>query len=118
MGAAREGSLLFPMFGCGCLIAGSVTQSAEGDARGRAGNDVKAEPVALEETATPSANDGGGGVGGRRGRVCGRICLVLAMAVGLTLAAVGLIATPIDQDLNASAGGAQSLGHTPQTTAE
>lgn len=60
------------------------------------GNDVKAEPVALEETAAPSTNDDRAGTGGRRGRVCGRICLVLAMAAGLTLAAVGLIATPID----------------------
>lgn len=94
-----------------------MTQRAEGDARGRAGNDVKAEPVALEETAAPSTNDDCGGTGGRRGRVCGRICLVLAMAAGLTLAAVGLIATPIDQDLNASAAGAQSLAPTLQTQA-
>src|ERR1700685_1502518 len=102
MGAAWEGSSLFPMCGCGCLIAGSVTQSAESDARGRAGHNVKAEPVALEATAAPLASDDRGGTG-RRGRVCGRICLVLAMAVGLILAAVGLIATPIDQDLNTSA---------------
>src|ERR1700735_3853222 len=121
MGAAWEGSLLFPMFGCGCLIAGSVTQSAESDARGRAGHNVKAEPVAVEATAAPSANHDrggtGGGGGGGRGRVCGRICLVLAMAGGLSLAAVGLIATPIDQDLNTSAAGAQSLAPTLQTQA-
>jgi hypothetical protein len=78
---------------------------------------VKAEPVALEETAAPSVNDDGSGTGGRRGRVCGQICLVLAMAAGLTLAAVGLIATPIDQDLNTSAAGAQSLAPTLQTQA-
>jgi hypothetical protein len=79
---------------------------------------VKAEPGAPEKTAAPSAdNDGGGGTGGRRARVCGRICLVLAMAAGLTLAAVGLIATPIDQDLNTSAAGAQSLAPALQTRA-
>jgi V8-like Glu-specific endopeptidase len=78
---------------------------------------VKPEPVALEETATPSASDDGDGARGRRARVCGRICLVLAMAAGLTLAAVGLIATPIDQDLNTSAAGAQSLAPTLQTQA-
>jgi hypothetical protein len=78
---------------------------------------VKAEPVALAETAAPSVNDDGSGTGGRRGRVCGQICLVLAMAAGLTLAAVGLIATPIDQDLNTSAAGAQSLAPTLQTQA-
>jgi Trypsin-like peptidase domain len=78
---------------------------------------VKAEPVALEETAAPSVNDDGSGTGGRRGRVCGQICLVLAMAAGLTLAAVGLIATPIDQDLNTSAAGAQSLAPMLQTQA-
>jgi V8-like Glu-specific endopeptidase len=77
---------------------------------------VKAEPVALEETATPSAS-GGAGARGRRARVCGRICLVLAMAASLTLAAVGLIATPTDQDLNASAAGAQSLAPTMATQA-
>jgi hypothetical protein len=77
---------------------------------------VKAEPVALREKATPPANDdGGGGLVGRRGRVCCRIGLVLAMTVGLTLAAVGLIATPIDQDLNTSAAGAQSLAPRLQT---
>ena len=37
------------------------------------------------------------------------------MAAGLTLAAVGLIATPIDQDLNTSAAGAQSLAPRLQT---
>ena len=79
---------------------------------------MKAEPVALEETAAPSANDDRGGTGGRRGRVCGRIFLVVAMAAGLTLAAVGLIATPIDQDLNTSAAGAQSLAPTLQTEAQ
>ena len=78
---------------------------------------MKAEPVALEETAAPSVNDDGSGTGGRRGRVCGQICLVLAMAAGLTLAAVGLIATPIDQDLNTSAAGAQSLAPMLQTQA-
>ena len=78
---------------------------------------MKAEPVAVEETAALSVNDDGGGTGGRRGRVCGQICLVLAMAAGLTLAAVGLIATPIDQDLNTSAAGAQSLAPTLQTQA-
>ena len=77
---------------------------------------MKAEPVALEETATPSAS-GGAGARGRRARVCGRICLVLAMAASLTLAAVGLIATPTDQDLNASAAGAQSLAPTMATQA-
>jgi hypothetical protein len=77
---------------------------------------VKAEPVALEETATPSAS-GGAGARGRRARVCGRICLVLAMAASLTLAAVGLIATPTNQDLNASAAGAQSLAPTMATQA-
>jgi V8-like Glu-specific endopeptidase len=39
------------------------------------------------------------------------------MAASLTLAAVGLIATPIDQDLNTSAAGAQSLAPTLQTQA-
>jgi Trypsin-like peptidase domain len=77
---------------------------------------VKAEPVALQETATqPADDDGGGAAGGRRGRVCSRIGLVLTMAVGLTLTAVGLIATPIDQDLNTSAAGAQSLAPRLQT---
>jgi V8-like Glu-specific endopeptidase len=42
---------------------------------------------------------------------------VLAMAASLTLAAVGLIATPADQDLNASAAGAQSLAPTMATQA-
>ena len=37
------------------------------------------------------------------------------MAVGSTLAAVGLIATPIDQDLTTSAAGAQSLAPALQT---
>jgi Trypsin len=73
---------------------------------------VKAEPVALEETPTPSAS-----ARGRRVRACGRICLVLAMAASLTLAAVGLIATPIDQDLNTPAAGAQPLAPTLQTQA-
>jgi V8-like Glu-specific endopeptidase len=42
---------------------------------------------------------------------------VLAMAASLTLAAVGLIATPTNQDLNASAAGAQSLAPTMATQA-
>ena len=37
------------------------------------------------------------------------------MAAGLTLAAVGLIATPLDQDLDTTAAGAQSLSPTLQT---
>lgn len=77
---------------------------------------MNAEPAAVEKTATPSADgDGGGGVGRRRGRACRRICLVLTMAAGLTLAAVGLIATPLDQDLDTMAAGAQSLAPTLQT---
>jgi len=39
------------------------------------------------------------------------------MGASFTLAAVGLIATPIDQDLNTSAAGAQSLAPTLQTQA-
>jgi V8-like Glu-specific endopeptidase len=77
---------------------------------------VSAEPAALEETAPPSADaDGGGGAGRRRARASRRICLVLVMAAGLTLAAVGLIATPLDQDLDTTAAGAQSLVPTLQT---
>src|SRR5208282_1583798 len=79
------------------------------------GRDVKAEPVALEETAASADGDGGGESGRRRTRACRRICLVLAMAAGLTLTAVGLIATPLDQDLDTSAAGAQSLVPTLQT---
>jgi hypothetical protein len=79
------------------------------------GRDVKAEPAALEQTAT-SANDDGGGKSGRRGGwAFRRGCLVLAMAAGFTLAAVGLIATPLDQDLDTTAAGAQSLVPSSQT---
>jgi hypothetical protein len=78
--------------------------------------DVNAEPAALEETATsPADGDGGGKPGRRRSRACWRVCLVVAMAAGLTLTAVGLIATPLDQDLDTSAAGAQSLVPTLQT---
>jgi hypothetical protein len=74
------------------------------------GRDVKAEPAALEAAATPPASgDGGGEPGRRRARACRRLCLVLALAAGFTLTAVGLIATPLDQDLDTSAAGAQSL---------
>jgi hypothetical protein len=74
------------------------------------GRDVKAEPAALETAATsPASGDGGGEPGRRRARACRRLCLVLALAAGFTLTAVGLIATPLDQDLDTSAAGAQSL---------
>jgi V8-like Glu-specific endopeptidase len=79
------------------------------------GPDVKAESAAVEETATSADGDGGGESGRRRSRAGRRICLVLAMAAGLTLTAVGLIATPLDQDLDTSAAGAQSLVPTLQT---
>ncbi len=79
------------------------------------GRGVKAEPAVVEETATsPASGDGGGESGRRRARACRRICLVLAMAAGFTLTAVGLIATPLDQDLDTSAAGAQSLVPTLQ----
>jgi Trypsin-like peptidase domain len=74
------------------------------------GRDVKAEPAALEAAApSPASGDGGGEPGRRRARACRRLCLVLALAAGFTLTAVGLIATPLDQDLDTSAAGAQSL---------
>jgi len=76
---------------------------------------VSAEPAALEDTAMPSASaDGGGEAVPRRARACRRICLALVIAAGLTLAAVGLIATPLDQDLDTTAAGAQSLDPTLQ----
>jgi hypothetical protein len=72
---------------------------------------VNAEPEALEETApTPDAGDGGAENGWRRVRARRRIFLVAAMAAGLTLTAVGLIATPLDQ----GPAGAQSLVPTLQ----
>ena len=40
---------------------------------------------------------------------------MLTLAAGLTLATVGLIATPLDQDLDTTAAGAQSLSPTLQT---
>ena len=80
------------------------------------GRHVKAEPAAPEETATSGNTDGGGKPGRRRRWACLRMCLVLAMAGGLTLTAVGLIATPLDQDLDTTAAGAQSL--VPMSQAE
>jgi V8-like Glu-specific endopeptidase len=79
------------------------------------GRDVKAEPAALEGTATSARDDGGGKSRRLRRWACGRICLVLAIAAGFTLTAVGLIATPLDQDLDTTAAGAQSLVPTSQT---
>jgi V8-like Glu-specific endopeptidase len=79
------------------------------------GRDVKAEPAALEGTATSARDDGGGKPGRLRRWACGRIGVVLAIAAGFTLTAVGLIATPLDQDLDTSAAGAQSLVPTSQT---
>jgi hypothetical protein len=76
---------------------------------------VSAEPAALENTAMPSASGDGGGAIPRRTRACRRICLALVIAAGLTLAAVGLIATPLDQDLDTTAAGAQSLDPALQT---
>jgi V8-like Glu-specific endopeptidase len=78
---------------------------------------VSAEPAALADTAMPTASAGGGGAIPRRARTCRRICLALVIAAGLTLAAVGLIATPLDQDLDTAAAGAQSLDPALQTQA-
>jgi V8-like Glu-specific endopeptidase len=105
------------MFDYGCLIAGSVTQEHEWLGKGRAGHDVSAEPAAAPAaTAAPSASGvGGAAADRRRARACRRVCLVLTLAAGLTLAAVGLIATPLDQDLDTTPAGAQSLAPALQT---
>jgi V8-like Glu-specific endopeptidase len=77
---------------------------------------VNAEPATLAGSAAPSGRDDrDAGAGRRRARACRRICLVLTMAAGLTLAAVGVIATPLDQDLDTTAAGAQSLAPALQT---
>lgn len=80
------------------------------------GRDVQAEPPPEEPDTSPGSGDDGGKPGRRRAWACVRTFLV-AMAAGLTLTAVGLIATPLDQDLDTSAAGAQALVPTLQTQA-
>jgi V8-like Glu-specific endopeptidase len=94
-----------------------VTQEHGWLCKGRAGHDVSAEPaVAPAATDAPSASTvGDAAAGRRRARACRRVCLVLTMAAGLTLAAVGLIATPLDQNLDTTPAGAQSMVPALQT---
>ncbi len=84
--------------------------------QGTAGNQREAEPAERARSGPPRGDDGDGARPGRRRpghpRTAGmgrRIRWLPGLAAGLTMTAVGLIATPLDQGLDTVSAGAQSL---------